>query len=218
MNTKPGSCLVPYITAREGEEADSFLSLRATFDRTGTARLGYWDEGREDRDLRGVLWSRVSQSIGDDRLPTGEPQWRLVHPSRQRETMLQLRCQVCVGNARTPDGTLFLESKKDGVPPSSTTVRTAQPPVCRRHALIASKRCPYLAKHGSVALLAQSAPLYGVIGTPHAYSDHGLQVLAADDVPVPYGDPSLRWLLASQLVRTLRAFTVMDLEDLGSAD
>ncbi|WP_369228787.1 hypothetical protein AB5J56_00190 [Streptomyces sp. R21] len=214
MKTLPRSCLVPYITAREGEEADSFLSLRAAFDRTGAARLGYWDETREDRDVRSVLWSRVSQSIGDDGLPAGEPKWRLVHPARQRETMLKLRCQVCVGDARTPDGILFLESKKDGVPTSSTTVRTAQPPVCRRHAHMAAKRCPYLAEHGSVALLAQSAPLYGVIGTPHAYSGNGVQVLAGNDVPVPYGDPALRWFLASQLVRTLRAFTVMDLDDL----
>ncbi|WP_432104184.1 hypothetical protein [Streptomyces sp. bgisy091] len=211
------SCLVPYITARDGEEADSFLSLRANFDEAGRARLGYWDEGTGDRDVRGVLWGRVSQSIGGDGMPAGEPKWRLVHPARQRETMLRLRCQVCVADARTPDGVLFLESKKNGVPTSITTVRTAQPPVCLRHARIAAKRCPYLAAHGSVALLAQSAPLYGVIGTPHAYSGNGIQVLAADDVPMPYGDPSLRWFLASQLVRTLRAFTVMDLEDLVPA-
>lgn len=217
MNTVSRGCLVPYITAREGEEADSFSSLRATFDATGRARLGYWDESPEDRDVRGVLWGRVSQSIGDGGLPTGEPKWRMLHPARQRETMLRLRCQVCVADARTSDGILFLESKKDGVPTLSTTVRTAQPPVCRRHARIAAKRCPYLAAHGSVMLLAQSAPLYGVVGTPHVYSGNGLQVLAGDDAPVPYGDPSLRWFLASQLVRTLPAFTVMDLDDLTPA-
>ncbi|MFC8640047.1 hypothetical protein ACFUC2_04725 [[Kitasatospora] papulosa] len=214
MSTIVRACLVPYITARDGEEADSFLSLRATFDGAGAPRLGYWDESAKDRDVRGILWSRVSQSIGDDGLPTGEPQWKLVHPARQRETMLQLRCQVCVDSARTPDGVLFLESKKDGAPELGATVRTAQPPVCLRHARVAAKRCPYLAAHGAVALLAQSAPLYGVIGTPHMYSGSGIQVLAGDDVPVPYGDPFLRWFLASQLVRTLRAFTVVDLDDL----
>lgn len=114
-----------------------------------------------------------------------------------------------------PDGVVFLESKKDGVPTPSTTVWTAQPPVCRRHARMAAKRSPSLAEHGSVALLVQSAPLYGVIGTPHEYASNGVHVLARDDIPVPYGDPTLRWFLASQLVRTLRAFTVVDLDDLG---
>ncbi|MGW7067095.1 hypothetical protein ACWGII_18750 [Streptomyces sp. NPDC054855] len=217
MTTVPRNHLVPYITAREGEEADSFLSLRAAFYAGGSPRLGYWDETKDDRDVRGVLWARVSQSIGDDRLPTGQPKWRMVHPARQRETMLKLKCQVCVQAARTSEGILFLESKRDGVPTSSTTVRTAQPPVCLRHARVAAKRCPYLAEHGHVALLAQSAPLYGVIGTPHMYGVNGVEVLAGDDAPVPYGDPALRWFLASQLVRTLRSFAVVDLDDLAPA-
>lgn len=217
MNTLASSRMVPYITARDGEEADSFLSLRATFDPAGMARLGYWDESREDRDVRGVLWGRVSQSIGDDGLPTGEPKWRLVHPARQRETMLKLRCQVCFADARTDDGILFLQSARQGLPTSSAAVRTAQPPVCRRHARAAAKRCDHLVEHGHVALLARSAPLYGVIGTPHVYSDDGIRVLAGDDGPVPYGDPVLRWFLASQLVRSLKAYTVVDLDDLAPA-
>ncbi|MGW7090075.1 hypothetical protein ACWGH2_42200 [Streptomyces sp. NPDC054871] len=216
MNTTKHG-VVPYITAREGEEADSFLSLRASFDLAGNPRLGYWDEMPEDRDVRGVLWSRVSQSIGADRLPTGEPKWRLVHPARQRECMLKLKCQVCVSDARAPEGILFLESKKGGIPTPSTTVLTAQPPVCQRHARMAARRCPYLAEHGHVALLAQNARLYGVIGTPHEYTINGIRVLAADDDPVPYGEPALRWFLASQLVRSLRSFRVVDLDDIAPA-
>lgn len=54
---------------------------------------------------------------------------------------------------------------------------------------MAAKQCPYLAEHGTVALLVQSAPLYGVIGTPHEYTGNGVHVLAGDDVPVPYGAP-----------------------------
>ncbi|WP_371790411.1 hypothetical protein OG285_06020 [Streptomyces sp. NBC_01471] len=205
---------VPYITARVGEEADVFLSLRATFGSAGIARLGYWDETRDDRDVRGVLWGRVSQSIGEEGLPAGDPRWGLVHPARQRETMLGLRCQVCVGDARRPEGILFLESAQNGMPATGAPVRTAQPPVCLRHARLSAKRCDHLADHGHIAFLAQSAPLYGVIGTPYAYTHSGLEALESDDTPVPYGAPALRWFLASQLVRTLRAFTVVDLDDL----
>ncbi|MEV6758401.1 hypothetical protein [Streptomyces sp. NPDC051214] len=216
MNTTQHG-VIPYITGREGEEADSFLSLRTAFDLKGNTRLGYWDETPEDRDVRGVLWARVSQSIGADRLPAGEPKWRLIHPSRQRECMLKLKCQVCVAPARTPEGILFLESKKQGIPTPSSTIRTAQPPLCRRHARMAAQRCPYLAEHGHVALLAQSARMYGVIGTPYAYTSKGIQALAADDVPIAYEDPALRWVLASQMLRTLRSFTVVDLNDLAPA-
>ncbi|MGW5731734.1 MULTISPECIES: hypothetical protein [Streptomyces] len=171
------SSVIPYITAREGEEADSLPALRASFDAAGVSRLSYWDETAQDRDVRGVLWARVTQSLGADRLPTGAPRWRLIHPARQRECMLNFRCQVCLGDARSPEGLLFLESKKDGVPVStlSATVRTAQPPVCRQHARTATERCPHLAAHGHVALLTQSAPLFGVIGTRHAYSENGIK-------------------------------------------
>ncbi|MEU6774665.1 hypothetical protein [Streptomyces sp. NPDC046759] len=60
----------------------------------------------------------------------------------------------------------------------------------------------------------QSAPLYGVIGTPYQYSTGGLQVLPATDQPLPYGHPGLRCYLASQMVRRLRAHTVIALGDL----
>ncbi|MDQ0601987.1 hypothetical protein QF037_006332 [Streptomyces canus] len=213
--TATASRLVPYITAREGEEADSFLALRASFGADGRSRLSYWDESRDDRDVRGTLWARTSQSIGRDGMPVGSPRWRLVHPARQRHTMMNLLCQVCVGPTKTPDGYLFLESGT--VPGPGVTVRTAQPPVCLKHAHAAAKLCPNLVRHGHVALMVQSAPLYGVIGTPYQWSSDGVQTLAGDDIPLPYGSPNLRWFLASQLVRTLRAFTVIDLDDLAPA-
>ncbi|MET8676123.1 hypothetical protein ABZW18_00575 [Streptomyces sp. NPDC004647] len=215
--TATANRLIPYITAREGEEADSLLALRASFGTDGRSCLGYWDETREDRDLRGALWGRCSQSIGLDGMPEGSPRWRLVHPARQRETMKMLRCQVCVGPAKTPDGYLFLESAKDGAPRPGATVRTAQPPVCLPHARYAAEHCPHLDRHGHVALMVRSAPLYGVIGTPYQGSSDGVQALAGDDTPVPYGDTALRWFLASQLVRTLRDFMVVNLDDLVAA-
>ncbi|MEV0445979.1 hypothetical protein AB0I84_22570 [Streptomyces spectabilis] len=194
---------------------ESFSALRASFSNTGWSRISYTDEGPGDRDAQGVLWARVSQSLDERGELTGTPQWRMINPARQRETMTKLLCQFCRTPARTPEGILFLHSTKDGIPEPSTTVHTTQPPFCREHARMAPKRCSHLADRGHVALLAQSAPLYGVIGTPHAYAaDRSIQVMACDGVPVPYGHADLAWLVASQLVRTLRAFTVVNLDDL----
>lgn len=210
--------LIPYITAREGEEADSALTLRARFGYDGVPQLAYWDEGPGDRDPHGVLWARCSQSIGPDRLPQGAPQWRLVHPSRQRETMMKLLCQLCVGPTRNADGgRLFLESASAADLSPGAPVRTAQPPVCLQHARLAVTRCPRLARGGYVALMTRKCPLFGVIGTPYEYGPDGLEALPGNDRPLPYGDPRLRWFLASQLVRELRDYAVVDLNDLEPA-
>lgn len=213
--TTAGSRLIPYITAREGEEADSYLALRAGLSPTGVPRLGYWDETAEDRDPRGVLWGRCSQSIGPGRLPMGRPRWRLVHPARQRGAMLTLRCQVCMAPTNTPDGHMFLESGTGH--PDGKMIRTAQPPVCLQHVRYAAEHCPHLAAHGAIAVQARSAPLYGVIGTPYRYDKTGIHALAGTDAPLPYGHPALTWFLASQLVRTLHIVRVLDLDDLPPA-
>ncbi|MFE6018663.1 hypothetical protein ACFQ6O_18585 [Streptomyces sp. NPDC056441] len=211
------SRLVPYITAREGEEPESHLALRATFDRAGRPALGYWDESREDRDPRGVLWGRCSQLIGRDGLPSGRPQWRLVHPARQRETMTRLHCQICASPTRTPQGYPFLVRATKGVPRPGDILRTAQPPVCLAHLRAAVEQCPHLQK-GYTALMVRSAPLYGVIGTPYQWTAQGIKELPGDDTPIPYRTSELRWFLASQLVRCLQDFTVVDLDDLTALD
>ncbi|MGW6962293.1 hypothetical protein [Streptomyces chartreusis] len=88
----PADRLVPYITSRQGEQADSLsnLSLRAS-----GKGLFYLNKGPGDRDERGVLCARCSQSRCANDI-VGRPRWRDVHPSRQRERMEDLRCQVYV--------------------------------------------------------------------------------------------------------------------------
>ncbi|MET8270730.1 hypothetical protein [Streptomyces sp. NPDC005096] len=208
------SRLVPYITSRQGEEPESYLALRASFDGAGRSALGYWDESPDDRDPLGVLWGRCSQSIGRDGLPSGQPQWRLIHPARQRETMTKLHCQICAGPTRTPAGFPFL-APGNGAPRSETTLLTAQPPVCLAHMRVAVEQCPHL-RRGYTALMVRRAPLYGVIGTPYEWTAHGIKALAGDDVPVRYRDPALKWFLASQLVRTLTDFAVVELDSLST--
>ncbi|MFI6730969.1 hypothetical protein NRF20_01735 [Streptomyces sp. R-74717] len=66
--------------------------------------------------------------------------------------------------------------------------------------------------------MVRSAPLYGVIGTPYQWTRDGIVALAGNDTPIPYRASELRWFLASQLVRCLQDFTVVDLDDLTALD
>jgi hypothetical protein len=208
--TEPG--LIPYVTLRQGEEgAPDNLTIRIGPGRR--PRLHYRDQAPEDRDVRGVLWGRCSQNRRDKRnMPTGTPLWRLMHPARQRETMQSLLCQVCVQPARTPSGWIFLAGPDD-YEPDDTTVITAQPPVCVRHVRAAARLCPYLDGRPMV-FLVQSAPLYGVHGTLYGYGQGGVHVIAQPDFPLPYGHHNLPTFLASQLVRRLRSFRLVDLDEL----
>ncbi|MGW0778305.1 hypothetical protein ACWD01_32810 [Streptomyces sp. NPDC002835] len=205
--------LVPYITAREGEDGELLAALRASFGGDGRSRLGYWNETVEDRGPRGELWGRCSQNLGPDRLPQGRPSWRMVHPTRQRETMMKLLCQVCIGPTKVGDAHLFLDTARLTQP--NKPILTAHPPVCPTHAQAAVEQCPNL-RRGHTVLLVQRAPLYGVIGTPYQWSAGGLQALPGDDEPLPFTSPMLPWFLASQLVREIRDYTVVDLNDLDS--
>lgn len=188
MTITAADLVVPYITAREGEEADSLLNLNVRIGPDRRPRLGYKDEAGPDRDLRGVLWARYSMSLGFAGQPTGNPRWRLVHPLRQRITMALLRCQVCTVPLKRSDGILFVETADDG-DDYTGPVKTAQPPVCLEHARMAARRCPRLRSQGHVALLATRFPLYGVIGTPYQYTADGIQPLAASDAPCPTPTP-----------------------------
>ncbi|MGV2917196.1 hypothetical protein [Streptomyces alfalfae] len=184
----------PCVTAGEGQKAAVPPSLRTAFTPSGVLRLGYWDEKPEDRDMHGVLWTRVSQSLG------------------QREDMLKLECQDCRRAARTAEGLLFLVSKKNGVPNTPRAgIHTDQPPVCRQHAPAVARSNPELAEHGYVPVLAHKARLYGVMGTPYILTADGFEALESPSTPIPYGHPELHWVVASRLVRTLLSYTVIDL-------
>ncbi|MFI6874929.1 hypothetical protein ACIBL6_15975 [Streptomyces sp. NPDC050400] len=222
MTTSAG-LTVPYITVRHGETPDLERHLCVRPGPDGRQRLAWINEGLGDRDLRGVLWGRVSQELGIDRHPEGTPRWRLVHPARQRETMLYLQCQVCVTRVRdvrrqsapaARPGVLFLAAQGADL---TGPVRIAQPPVCVEHARLSAQSCTHLVRRGHVALLARRYRLYGVIGVFYELTVQGLRPLPADDAPVPYGDPRLDWFLASQLVRELDDFEMVDLADLTTA-
>ncbi|MET9595654.1 hypothetical protein ABZY45_32720 [Streptomyces sp. NPDC006516] len=201
--------VVPFITQRKGEEAaaDNLILVPSRHGR-GRYRLFYEDEDPKDRDLRQVLWGRVSfNDVDEHRRPTGEPEWKLMHPFRQRITMETLRCQVCTAPAATVLGTVFLAGAHDyerREPP----LLTNQPPVCPKHVRTAAALCAHL-RNDPVVFLATSAPLYGVLGTLYGLVDGKVDVVTQPKEPLPYGHPNLPTFLASQLVRRLSRFRVL---------
>lgn len=204
--------LIPFVIQREGEDAAPDNLLLNPLG-PGRYRLHYADEDARDRDLRGVLWARCSfGAVDDPGKPVGRPQWRMMHPLRQRGTMQAMRCQVCAERARTPLGFIFLAGP-DTVDPDQPTVLTNQPPVCPRHARMSADLCPHLTRDPMV-FLAQSAPMYGVNGVGYGYGDHGVQVVQRPDGPIPYGHPLLPTTLASQMVRRLSNFRLIGLKQL----
>lgn len=206
--------LIPFITQREGEEAAPNNLLIVAH--PSGPRLYYGDEDRRDRDLRGVLWARCGfNPVDEHRRPTGSPQWKMMHPYRQMLCMQTLRCQVCQEPARISLGFIFLAGPSDQ-DPGGPRVLTNQPPVCLKHARAAAKLCPHLEEKPTV-LLARSAPLYGVHGTLYGLGADGVKIVATPEEPLPYGHPNLPTFLASQMIRRLSSFRVVDLDELTRA-
>jgi hypothetical protein len=143
-------------------------------------------------------------------MPTGTPQWKLMHPYRQMLMMQAMRCQVCTQPARTALGFPFFLPQGNDL--HLATILTNQPPVCARHLRAAAALCPHIEP---VVYLAQSAPLYGVHGMLYGLSaDNKVHVVAQPEHPLPFGHPNLPTLLASQLVRRLSSFKVVGLNEL----
>jgi hypothetical protein len=214
MRTLTGTTLVPYVTLREGEDGVPESSLRILRHwRTKEPYAAYASEVQQDRDLRDVLWARCTQNRRDDcGMPTGRPLWKLMHPSRQRECMEQMLCQICVKPAKTPLGWVFLNGP-DWTPTEGAKELTAQPPVCAKHIKAAATLCPHLDGQPRVHLV-QRAPLYGVHGTIYGFGEEGIKVVGIPDAPLPYGHPNTATFLASQLVRRLSVFRPVDMEEL----
>lgn len=205
--------LAPYTTAREGEAPTlGDLVLEPDTQRTGL-RLGYAHEVEGDRDEHSVLWMRYTHTVQDRRgMPVGTPRPPTVHPTRQRRAMRNLLCQFCIRPAHTPHGLIFLMDPSD-VTPDPTKVLVSQPPVCAQHVAAAALLHPD--RDSAKAYLALSTCLYGVHGHLYDHGDDHLPVPAGRSTdPLPYGHPRLSTCLAVTLVRQLKTFSLIPVDEL----
>ncbi|MFJ3779813.1 hypothetical protein ACIPX0_49945 [Streptomyces sp. NPDC090075] len=201
--------LVPYITWWTAESVPEPRVVRRVT-RAGEG-IGFEDEDPRTDRRYGVLCIRSALAPG-----RGEPEFRFVHPHRQRRAMEHSLCQVCSGPADTrADGrTLFLLG---GARPISEGETTAAPPVHWPCAIEAVGNCPPLERGYAVALV-ERATLYGVAGVvhdretlaplPHVGSRPG--ELAHVDI----ASAASRWTLASFTVVSLHGVTAVSPDEL----
>jgi hypothetical protein len=203
--------VVPYIAAWKGERKSAVLPVLDTFGRGIT----FPDEAPEDRDERGVLWSRSEGEPG-----LGQPQYNRVHARRQRQVMGGLLCQVCARPAsRTEEGWLWLlHDDRAGEPGGwPEQVGATHPPLCLPCARLSVRLCPHL-REGAVAVRVAEPRPWGVYGALYEPArGGGGRATARVRAMVGYHDPLVAWVLAAQMVRLLRGCTVVDLDDRGEA-
>jgi hypothetical protein len=182
-----GSLPVPYARQWSGEKVSVGGALVVE-----ARGLAYRDERAEDRDRHGVLWARLEGRPGE-----GRPDFGGMHPARQREVVLGMRCQVCGGEAsRNSKGWLFLfpEGEHSGADRLPEGMLTTKPPVCVPCARFALRHCPHL--RGCAVARVRKPHVWGVYGQLLAPGVEG-------ECHLPYGHKALPWLLATQMLLEL---------------
>ncbi|MEV0368278.1 hypothetical protein AB0I10_00325 [Streptomyces sp. NPDC050636] len=196
---------MPYVALWSGERAGLESELVVEVGRGGL-RLGYENERPEDRaSSSDVLCARVEQSPG-----VGRPLYDSMHPARQYVAMYSMKCQVCGQPAsRNKDGWLFLDWRKPYDPPTwPEGALTGMPPLCDIHARSSIAECPHLRHTEFVVLRVRTPRLWGFSGTPYMLTANGWTV-KENDALLPIGDPGLRGVVASRLIRELRNVSVV---------
>ncbi|ANZ42857.1 hypothetical protein BBK82_19065 [Lentzea guizhouensis] len=186
--------MAPYVTSWSAEY-DLPCALVERPDRS----IGHATELPGDRDRQGVLWKQVASHRGQ-----GRPEFGKVHPLRQRRAMERLLCQVCGNPAdQNSDGVLWLQvDHHDDWPGWPERMASTEPPICRPCAALSTRLCPALRRSGASAVRVREFPIVGVRGA--LYRPGALAPIAAQAGNFAYGDPALRRVQASALLRELR--------------
>lgn len=141
---------VPWITRWTGQVYDTDqpeYRLSIIRGQDGRAGISYRDP-QEYRDEHGVLW------LKEGLVRSGEPLWKAVSTTRQREAMRRGLCQVCGVKISTlvegdsipwlvdePEWESFVHNQEKGAP-----VLTVMAPVCPGCIGLATRLCPALLK------------------------------------------------------------------------
>ncbi|GAA3849882.1 hypothetical protein [Streptomyces sedi] len=197
---------VPYAAHWTGEK----VTASRVVSRVDGAGIRYVDETAADRDAFGVLWGRLANAPG-----AGRPDFRSLHPARQRHTQAERLCQVCAKPAsHNRDGWLFLVNEDEashdagGQHTTHDGTLTTKPPVCLPCARLAVQHCPHLTH--PLGVRARRPRIWGVFGTFYTPTPEG-RLRPHHDHHLPYGHRALAWFLASQLVTELKRCTTVDL-------
>ena len=125
-----------------------------------------------------------------------------------------LLCQVCGGiAAQNDDGVLWLQrDHRDDWPGWPEGMASVEPPICVPCVAVSLRHCPAL-RRGAVVVRVRDCSVVGVRGVLHRPGVLGPVAIGA--VTMSYGDPGVRWVLASGLVRELRDCTLARFEELA---
>ncbi|OLR90393.1 hypothetical protein [Actinokineospora bangkokensis] len=191
---------VPYITTWSGEES----KRQRVVDRKAGPGIAFVDERPQDRDSRGLLWTRQKRAYG-----RGRPLFGQVHSPRQRHAMDKLLCQVCAHPAdRDPDGGVLwmLRDHRNDWPDWPNGMAVTEPPICRNCVKVSAQRCPAMRK-GHALIRAWAMPIAGVRGNLYRPTENGPVLIGPQ---VVWFGADLRWVLGMHLVREFTEADVLN--------
>ncbi|WP_370192179.1 hypothetical protein [Streptacidiphilus sp. MAP5-52] len=153
----------------------------------------------------GLRWARTAFAPG-----RGRPDWKRIHPQRQRRCQQRLLCAVCTRPAdRDGEGYLWLlGALPDGRLPEGEL--TAEPPTCPDCVSVATERCGHLRRGGWITCRVRAPLAYGVAGTLYTPGRVGEPAVEVGEVKdLSYEDPRAPWVLARQMLRRLTGCTLV---------
>lgn len=178
--------IVPWVTVW----SDELVPTETRWLKPGRDMLRCGDR-RDQNYFMGVLWQPDLNQQG-----MGHPIFGLSHTGRQRQAMLQLRCQVC-GKLITDRRLTWLMPEAEWGGEFQQRRLTNTPPTCRACQSAAGRLCPRLRNDGYVRFTAAAAKPWGVVG------DLYHPALRTRDLWVPFGHRALAHLVARQIVVNL---------------